>query len=57
MKKLQFLLVSLIMAGLVACEPQGEKCPEVDVDKELSEIRLVLEQYELARGYWTTSKL
>jgi ketosteroid isomerase-like protein len=49
MKKLRFLLVPIILAGLVACEPQGEKCPEVDVDKELSEIRSVLEQYELAR--------
>ena len=34
MKKLQFLFVPLILAGLVACQPQGEKCPEVDVDKE-----------------------
>ena len=49
MKKLIFLLVTIILAGMVACEPQGEKCPEVDVDKELSEIRSVLEQYELAR--------
>lgn len=49
MKKLKFLLVPVILAGLVACQPQGEKCPEVDVNKELSEIRSVLEQYELAR--------
>jgi ketosteroid isomerase-like protein len=49
MKKLIFLFVPLILAGFIACEPQGEKCPEVDVDKELSEIRSVLEQYELAR--------
>ena len=37
------------MVGLIGCEPQKEKCPEVDFDKELSEIRTVLEQYELAR--------
>ena len=49
MKKLKFLFVPLILAGLVACQPQEEKCPEVDLKKELSEIRSVIAQYELAR--------
>ena len=49
MKKLKILLTIFIMIGLAACSPQGERCPDVDFDKELSEIRSVLEQYELAR--------
>ena len=49
MKKLKIVLSLLVLIGFVACEPQGDKCPEVDFDKELSEIRTVLEQYELAR--------
>ena len=49
MKKLRLLMVPLILAGMIGCAPQGEKCPEVDLDKELSDIRSVLEQYELAR--------
>ncbi|MEN8224680.1 MAG: nuclear transport factor 2 family protein [Bacteroidota bacterium] len=49
MKKLKFVLAFFILVGLAACTPQGDKCPEVDFDKELSDIRLVLEQYELAR--------
>lgn len=49
MNRLKFLLVPFLLMGMFACQPQGEKCPEVDIDKELSEIRSVLEQYELAR--------
>jgi ketosteroid isomerase-like protein len=49
MKKLRLLMVPFILAGMIGCAPQGEKCPEVDLDKELSDIRSVLEQYELAR--------
>ena len=49
MKKLKLLVTPFILAGMIARAPQGEKCPEVDFDKELSEIRSVLEQYELAR--------
>ena len=48
MKNIIKLLIPVVMIGLIGCEPQ-EKCPEVDFDKELSEIRIVLEQYELAR--------
>jgi len=49
MKKLKLLMIPFILAGLIGCIPQGEQCPEVDFDKEHSEIRSVLEQYELAR--------
>lgn len=49
MKKLKILLSLLIVLSISACEPQGEKCPEVDFDLEMSNIRTVLEQYELAR--------
>ena len=49
MKTLKILFSVLILVGIVACEPQQEKCPEVDFDKEMSGIRMVLEQYELAR--------
>ncbi|MCK4568747.1 MAG: nuclear transport factor 2 family protein [Bacteroidales bacterium] len=49
MKKLKILIIPFILAGMIGCVPQAEKCPEVDFDKELSEIRSVLEQYELAR--------
>ena len=49
MKKLKILMIPFILAGMIGCVPQAEKCPEVDFDKELSEIRSVLEQYELAR--------
>ena len=49
MKKLKIIVSLFILAGIVACSPQGEKCPEIDFDKELSDIRTVLEQYELAR--------
>ncbi|RLD82179.1 MAG: hypothetical protein DRJ15_02295 [Bacteroidetes bacterium] len=49
MSKLKFLLIPFIFTGMIACVPQAEKCPEVDFDKELSDIRTVLEQYELAR--------
>ena len=49
MKKLGSLFVLLILAGIMGCVPRGEQCPEVDLDKELSEIRSLLEQYELAR--------
>lgn len=34
---------------MVACTPQGEQRQEIDLDKELSDIRSLLEQYELAR--------
>jgi ketosteroid isomerase-like protein len=49
MKKLKIVLSIFILLGIIACQPQGEKCPEVDLDKELSDIRSALEQYELAR--------
>jgi len=49
MEKLKILFIFFLLAGVIACVPQGEKCPEVDFDKELSDIRSVLEQYELAR--------
>jgi len=49
MKKLKILFAFLIAVSMSACTPQGEKCPEVDFDKEISDIRMVLEQYELAR--------
>lgn len=49
MNKLRLLLAPFILFGLIACQPQGEQCPDVDFDKELSDIRSVLEQYELAR--------
>ena len=49
MKKLKLFLIPLIFAGLIGCAPRGEQCPEVDFDKELSDIRTALEQYELAR--------
>lgn len=49
MKKLRLILAPFILFGMIGCVPQGEKCPEVDFDKELSDIRSVLEQYELAR--------
>lgn len=49
MKRLSILLIPMFLLGMIACEPQGEKCPEVDIDKELSDIRMLLEQYELAR--------
>lgn len=49
MNKLRLLLSSFILIGIVGCQPKGETCPEVDVEKELSNIRSVLEQYELAR--------
>ncbi len=49
MKKLKIIISLFILAGIIACSPQGEKCPEVDFDKELSDIRSLLEQYELAR--------
>jgi len=49
MKKIKIVLSLLILIGIIACSPRGEKCPEVDLDKELSDIRTLLEQYELAR--------
>ncbi len=49
MNKLKYLLIPFLFTGMIACVPQAEKCPEVDFDKELSDIRTVLEQYELAR--------
>lgn len=49
MKKLRTYMIILLALGMAACTPQGDKCPEVDFDKELSDIRTVLEQYELAR--------
>jgi ketosteroid isomerase-like protein len=49
MKSLKTLFSLFILAALAGCSPAGEKCPDVDFDKELSEIRTVLEQYELAR--------
>ncbi len=49
MKNLFRLLIPVLLIGMIGCEPQKEKCPEVDFDKELSEIRSVIEQYELAR--------
>lgn len=49
MNKLKFLLIPFIFLAMIACEPQAEKCPDVDFDKELSDIRTALEQYELAR--------
>ena len=49
MKKLEFYFAILIAGLMAACNPQGDKCPEIDTEKELSEIRTVLEQYELAR--------
>lgn len=49
MKTLKILLSLIILIGLVACEPKKEECPEVDFDKEMSDIRMVLDQYELAR--------
>jgi ketosteroid isomerase-like protein len=49
MKKLKALIVIVLAVVISACSPQGEKCPEVDFDKEMSDIRMLLEQYELAR--------
>ena len=49
MKKLKIVLALFILGGIMACSSQGEKCPEVDLEKEVSDIRMVLEQYELAR--------
>ncbi len=49
MKRLIILMIPLILIGMTGCGLQGEKCPEVDYDKELSDIRTLLEQYELAR--------
>jgi ketosteroid isomerase-like protein len=49
MKNLFRLLIPVLLIGMIGCEPQKEKCPEVDFDKELSEIRSVIEQFELAR--------
>lgn len=49
MKKLKLIIVISLAFLISACMPQGEKVAEVDFDKELSDIRMVLEQYELAR--------
>lgn len=49
MKKFKLLLIPIFLFAFAACVPEGEKCPEVDLDKEMSEIRTLLEQYELAR--------
>ena len=49
MNKLRLLLASFVLIAMAACQPGGESCPEVDIEKELSDIRSVLEQYELAR--------
>lgn len=49
MKTYKILFSLIILIGLVACEPNKEECPEVDFDKEISDIRMVLDQYELAR--------
>lgn len=49
MKALKTFMIFFILAAITACTPPGDKCPEIDFDKELSEIRTVLEQYELAR--------
>lgn len=49
MKKLKYYIMILLAGSITSCGTQGDKCPEVDFDKELSEIRMVLEQYELAR--------
>lgn len=49
MKRMKVIIAIMIAATLSACAPGGEKCPPVDMEKELSEIRFVLEQYELAR--------
>jgi len=49
MKKTILLLIPMLLLGFGGCAPEGEKCPEVDFDKEMSDIRTLLEQYELAR--------
>lgn len=49
MKKLKALIALVIFGFITACSPQGEKCPDVDIEKEMSDIRMLLEQYELAR--------
>ena len=49
MKELKLLMIFFMIMGMIGCAPRGEPCPEVDYDKELSEIRSILEQYELAR--------
>lgn len=49
MKKLKPLMILFVIISIAACSPPGEKCPEVDFEKELSDIRMVLDQYELAR--------
>jgi len=49
MKKTMLLLIPLFLLGVAGCAPEVEKCPEVDLEKEMSEIRTLLEQYELAR--------
>lgn len=47
MKKLKILMLPVLIAVMVGCGPAP--CPDVDLEKELSGIRLLLEQYELAR--------
>lgn len=49
MKNLFRLLIPVLLIGLIGCESQKEESPEVDFNKELSEIRSVIEQFELAR--------
>ena len=48
MRKLGFYLL-IFAAMMTACDTGGTKCPDVDLDKEISEIRSALEQYELSR--------
>ncbi len=43
------LYILIAAAALTACDSGAEKCPEIDLVKEMSEIRSILEQYELAR--------
>ena len=49
MKKFKALMVLVYFGLIISCSPQGEKGPDVDFDKEMSDIRMLLEQYELAR--------
>ena len=56
MKRLAIIFFPVLLLVYTACSPGAEKCPDVDFDKEMSEIRILLEQYELARecGDFTT---
>jgi hypothetical protein len=49
MKPLVIFLLPVFILVFTACTPGPEKCPDVDFNREMSEISLLLEKYELAR--------